>query len=106
MKVSYPGKNETCAKAQREMAAKSGTHKHEVFYLVGRIEKTPSQSAAVYVSHWRGDTTIELHECEKLLFDWRPSGTAIFIDVTLIDELIALLEQARQQARAIRAPKK
>ena len=105
MKVAYSSKAKTSAAAQREMASKSGKHKGEVFSLVGRIVKTPSKSAAVYLSQWRGDTTIELHECEKLLYDWRRSGTVIFIDITLIDELIALLEQARQRARLLSSQK-
>jgi hypothetical protein len=105
MKVAYSSKTKTSAAAQREMASKSGTHKGEEFSLVGRIVKTHSKSAGVYVSKWRGDTTIELHECERLLYDWRRSGTVIFIDITLIDELIRLLEQARQLARSLAGPK-
>lgn len=98
MKVAYSSKSKTSAAAQREMASKSGTRKGEECLLVGRIVKTHSKAAEVYVSRWRGDTTIELHECERLLYDWRRSGTVIFVDITLIDEFIALLVQAREVA--------
>jgi hypothetical protein len=101
MKIAYPSGDDQLASAQRHMGAKSGTRKNEVFGFVGRIEKSSCMATAVYASHWRGTTTIEIHECERLLYDWNRSGACIFIDVTLIDQFIRLLTQAGEQAKAL-----
>jgi hypothetical protein len=92
-------------KDRREQAVKARKRKGETFARVGLIEKSHSIATAVYVSHWRGVTTLELRECERLLYDFHPVGTCIFLDIKHIDELIALLEQARQRARFLSDPK-
>jgi hypothetical protein len=99
MQVAYSNKD------RREQAVKARKRRGEAFALVGRIEKSHSIATAIYVSHWRGDTTLELRECERLLYDFHPVGTCIFIDIKHIDELIALLEQARQAARFLSSQK-
>ena len=97
--VAYTGKD------RRERATKLRKRKGEIFSLIGQIEKSHSIATAVYVSHWHGSTMLELHECERLLYDFQPIGTCIFLDIKHIDELIALLEQARQRARFLSGSK-
>ena len=48
---------------------------HERSITVGVVEKTPYSALRVSIFHWRSQTQIELHECERLSGDtFRISG--------------------------------
>ena len=82
--------------------------KPERLITIGQIEKSHCSAVRVCIFHWRGKTQIEILDCERLLYDFSIGGAdraPISLDIKHIDELIALLEQARQRARLLSSQK-
>ena len=77
---------------RRMLPHKARRKKGDVFNIVGRVPKSYCVELVVGVCHWRGVTTLELHEYEN----GRGSGHCIFLDHKHIDELLALIGAARQ----------
>jgi len=88
---------------RRELATKARKRKGETSVKVGQIDKSYSTAIVVLVSTWRGVTTVELTEYERLVLDLRPSGHCLFLDIKHLDELIAILSKARQAASTLLA---
>jgi hypothetical protein len=78
---------------------------NELFHRLGLIDKGNGTGIAVFVSRWRGVTHLEVHEMERMHTTFSRSGARVFLPAERIEELINLLEQAREFVFSLPTPK-
>jgi hypothetical protein len=77
----------------------------ELFRRIGLLDKGNGCGVAAFISRWRGVTRLELHEMERMHTTFSRSGTRVFLSAERIDELIDLLQQAREFVFSLPTPK-